>query len=253
MIESCWFKVARSDRREIPDTHHPEILALRDRITATRTAIRDCYHAADELAERRRKADSALSDLRNKVVYWFRALPADQRQDPLILALRTSFEADHVSVVAEQSPPLLARIYKLQAERIGLEKRLDSLREQLLDPILRVFKLYGIRMVSITDRSLVSFEDINFPAPWPAIWAAARAMGISDGCGNANQCQVTLRGQLPDSAWGTYDLRGKSPKRVADAISYANTETEKPLKRGKLPDFSLCGETCLPPQGKRAG
>lgn len=119
----------------------------------------------------------------------------------------------------------------LQEEVKALEQKANALSESYAEAedftlrFLKCCRKHNIKTVSIGKRTDLIESAKNFPFGcgnsvfadgigsdgWPTIWGVVNEMGISGGCGNSGQHQVSCDAKLID---GVYEFKDKKWRKI---------------------------------------
>ena len=119
----------------------------------------------------------------------------------------------------------------LQEEVKALEKKANALSESYAEAedftlrFLKCCRKHNIKLVSIGKRTELIESSKTYPFGccgsvfadgrsrdgWPTIWGIVNEMGISGGCGNSGQHQVSCDAKLID---GVYEFKDKKWRKI---------------------------------------
>lgn len=125
-----------------------------------------------------------------------------------------------------------------ERELESLERQLATLRarfeaaEDMTAQVLAVAQAHGVDRIGINRCDKTVHETGNWPFAengnlfakgrqngWPVVWQVAEDAGISAGCGNGDQHQISMSARLID---GIYELRDGRWLRVDEAQARAS-------------------------------
>lgn len=170
------------------------------------------------------EARKMIDEHGSKFPDWKNSLSGAQRDDPLMKELIIQYQDEHFAMLRHH-------------------------QQVVLNSLLRIAKMHGVRYVSVYKRDLITFENVRttrLPFGKPMSWHLSEIMDLGDGCSNSSQTQVRLHKYLDKDSYGVYDLTATPFRRVAPHVSLntANFRKIEEVYTGEEPLtlwFAQCG------------